>query len=248
MPRKQDDLVLCQICGKQKRASVSVLGELIRPAIVSTIQKTHPDWSPGGYICFTDLNRFRADYVREILEEEKGELSSMDREVIKSLREHELLSSDLAKEYEDQLTFGQRVADRVAEFGGRWSFIAIFVAIIVVWIVINATALLLREPYDEYPFILLNLVLSCIAALQAPIIIMSQNRQAERDRMRAQEDYKLNLKAELEIRHLSDKIDHILTKQWERMMDIQQIQMELMEEIAQKPPKETESKPKDGSP
>ncbi len=247
MARKQQELVLCQVCGKQKRASVSVLGELVRPPIVSVIQKSHPNWSPEGYICFTDLNRFRADYVKEILEEEKGELSAMDREVIESLKEHELLSSDLAKQYEEQLTFGERVADRVAEFGGSWTFIAIFIGLIVVWIAINATTLLLREPYDEYPFILLNLVLSCVAALQAPIIIMSQNRQAERDRMRAQEEYKLNLKAELEIRHLSDKIDHILTKQWERMMDIMQIQMEQMEEISRKAPKEQEQKPKNGT-
>jgi uncharacterized membrane protein len=241
----QDDTVLCQICGKQKRASVSILGELVRPSIVSIIMRSHPNWSPSGYICFTDLNRFKADYVREILEQEKGELSSMDREVIESLSEHDLLARDTTKEYEDQLTFGERLADKVAEFGGSWSFIALFIAIMIVWIVINTTTFLLRQPYDEYPFILLNLVLSCIAALQAPIIIMSQNRQAERDRMRAQEDYKVNLKAELEIRHLSDKIDHILTKQWERMIDIQQIQMELMEEITHRPRKgQVETKPK----
>ncbi len=248
MVRKQDEPVLCQICGEQKRASVCVLGDLVRPSLVNTIIKTHPKWSPSGYICFTDLNYFRGQYVKEILEEEKGELSSIDREVIRSLSEHELLAKDTTKEYEDQLTFGERLADKVAEFGGSWGFIALFIAIIIVWVTINATTFLLHQPYDEYPFILLNLVLSCIAALQAPIIIMSQNRQAERDRMRAKEDYKVNLKAELEIRQLNDKIDHILTKQWERMMDIQQIQMELMEEIAQKSQKEkSETKPKNGT-
>ena len=230
--KKQNGLVQCQICGKQKKASVSVLGELVRPSVVNIIVKSHPDWSPEKYICFTDLNRFRGQYVKDIMEEEKGELSSIDQEVIKSLSEHDLLAKNTAKEYEDQLTFGERTADKVAEFAGSWSFIAFATGIIIVWILLN-TFMVIFE-WDPYPFILLNLVLSCIAALQAPIIIMSQNRQTERDRMQAEEDYKVNLKAELEIRHLSDKIDHILTRQWERMMDIQQIQMELMEEIAQK--------------
>lgn len=246
MVKKQNGTVLCQICGKQKSASVSVRGELLRPSLVNTIVKSHPDWSPDGYICFTDLNRFRGLYVREILEEEKGELSSIDQEVIKSLSEHDLLSKNTAKEYEDQLTFGERLADNVAKFAGSWSFIVFATGIIFVWILLN-TLMIIYE-WDPYPFILLNLVLSCVAALQAPIIIMSQNRQAERDRMQAEEDYRVNLKAELEIRHLSDKIDHILTKQWERMMDIQQIQMELMEEIAQKTPKEKICvPPKDGN-
>jgi uncharacterized membrane protein len=184
--------------------------------------------------------------VEEMLEAEKGELSTIDQEVVRSLSEHDLLTSDIAKEYEDQLTFGERLADKVAEFAGSWSFIAFAIGIIIVWILLNLLIVALR--WDPYPFILLNLVLSCIAALQAPIIIMSQNRQAERDRMRSQEDYKVNLKAELEIRHISDKIDHILTKQWERMMDIMQIQMEQMEEIARKSQKEKpEDKPKNGN-
>jgi uncharacterized membrane protein len=246
MVKKQNGTVQCQICGKQKRASVSVLGELVRPSIVATIQRTHPEWSPHGYICFTDLNHFRGQYVEEMLEAEKGELSTIDQEVVRSLSEHDLLTSDIAKEYEDQLTFGERLADKVAEFAGSWSFIAFAIGIIIVWILLNLLIVALR--WDPYPFILLNLVLSCIAALQAPIIIMSQNRQAERDRMRSQEDYKVNLKAELEIRHISDKIDHILTKQWERMMDIMQIQMEQMEEIARKSQKEKpEDKPKNGN-
>jgi len=246
MPKIQDENVTCQICGKQKRASTCVLGELVRPSIVNTIIKSYPNWSPSGYICFSDLNYSRGQYVKGILEEEKGELSSIDQEVIRSLSEHELLAKDTTKEYEDQLTFGEKVADKVAQFAGSWGFIGFAIGVIIVWVFINFLVIVLR--WDPYPFILLNLVLSCVAALQAPIIIMSQNRQAERDRMRAKEDYKVNLKAELEIRQLNDKIDHILTKQWERMMDIQQIQMELMEEIAQKSQKEkSETKPKNGA-
>jgi uncharacterized membrane protein len=233
----KENTVVCQICKKQKRASVSIRGELVRPSIVSTIVKSHPEWSPYGYICYTDLNRFRAQYVQELLEEEKGELSSMDREVIRSLREHDLLSKDLNAEYEENISFGQRMADKVAEFGGSWTFIGFFLVLITAWMFVNVSAWLI-QPYDPYPFILLNLVLSCIAALQAPIILMSQNRQAQRDRLRAQEDYRVNLKAELEIRHLSEKIDHLLNKQWERQMDILQIQMEQMEELLRKAPQE----------
>ncbi len=240
MARNTDKTVLCQICKKQKLLSSSVIGEIVKPSVVSTIMKTYPDWSSEGYICFSDLNHFRAEYVREILEDERGEVSGIEQEVIKSLSEHDLLSIDTAKEYEDQLTFGERMADKVAAFAGSWGFIGFATSVIIVWILLNVLMVVLR--WDPYPFILLNLVLSCIAALQAPIIIMSQNRQAERDRMRAQEDYKVNLKAELEIRHLSDKIDHILTKQWERMINIMQIQMELMEDLSQKEKADTKQK------
>ncbi|HSA81745.1 MAG TPA: DUF1003 domain-containing protein, partial [Geminicoccaceae bacterium] len=121
--------------------------------------------------------------------------------------------------------------DAIAAFGGSWTFILLFGAVILVWVLINAVALLAR-PFDPYPFILLNLVLSCLAAVQAPIIMMSQNRQEARDRLRSENDYRVNLKAELEIRHLHEKLDHLLQHQWERLMEIQQIQIELMNEIA----------------
>jgi len=101
----------------------------------------------------------------------------------------------------------------------------------VIWIALNSV-LLLRRPFDPYPFILLNLVLSCLAAIQAPVIMMSQNRQESKDRLRSQHDYRVNLKAELEIRQLHDKIDHLLSHQWERLVEIQQIQIDLLSELA----------------
>ncbi len=101
----------------------------------------------------------------------------------------------------------------------------------------NSIVLFLR-PFDPYPFILLNLVLSCVAAFQAPIIMMSQNRQEAKDRLRSEHDYQINLKAELEIRHLNEKLDHLLAQQWQRLVEIQQIQMDLMEELARKTPRE----------
>ena len=122
------------------------------------------------------------------------------------------------------------MADRIADFGGSWTFILSFGGFILVWVVIN-TIVLIARPFDPYPFILLNLFLSCLAAIQAPIIMMSQNRQELRDRLRSENDYRVNLKAELEIRHLHEKLDHLLQHQWERLIEIQQIQIELMNEL-----------------
>jgi len=154
-----------------------------------------------------------------------------DKEVIESLQEHEILSSDISKQFETRLTFGERLSDRIASFGGSWRFISLFGAVLFGWIILNAIFLLNRA-FDPYPFILLNLILSCLAAIQAPIIMMSQNRSEARDRLRAENDYKVNLKAELEIRHLHEKIDHLLRRQYNRLFEIQQIQIELLEEIS----------------
>jgi uncharacterized membrane protein len=133
-------------------------------------------------------------------------------------------------QFQKKLSFGERLADHIADFGGSWTFISLFGAFILIWIVIN-TILLIVRPFDPYPFILLNLMLSCLAAVQAPIIMMSQNRQEARDRLRSESDYRVNLKAELEIRHLHEKLDHLLQHQWERLIEIQQIQIELMNEL-----------------
>ena len=207
-----------------------VQAALIRPSIVAEIQKVKADFSPDGVICADDLNHFRFLYVQDLLASEKGELSTLDHEVLESLQQHDLLTSDLNLEFDKAQTFGEKLADRIAEFGGSWKFIILFCTILVLWITINSIVLLWR-PFDPYPFILLNLVLSCLAAMQAPVIMMSQNRQEAKDRLRSEHDYRVNLKPELEIRHLHEKIDHLLSKQWERLVEIQQIQMELVTEL-----------------
>ena len=153
--------------------------------------------------------------------------------MVESLREQELLSSNLNAEFAERSTLGQRVADRVATFGGSWTFISLFALVIVVWMIVNTVALL-RRPFDPFPFILLNLVLSCLAAVQAPVIMMSQNRHDAKDRLRAENDYRINLKSELEIRHLGERLDLLLTQQWQRLLEIQRIQIELMEELTQR--------------
>jgi uncharacterized membrane protein len=236
MGRKREDTVLCQICKEQRKRSEAIPGELIREPIAETIRKTHPDWSPSGFICIADLNQYRAKYVKDVLETEKGELSTLEEQVMRSLKEHELLSRNINIEFDRQLTLGERLADKIAEFGGSWRFILSFSGVFLIWIAINSLALIWK-PFDPFPFILLNLVLSCLAAIQAPIIMMSQNRQEAKDRLQSEHDYSINLKAELEIRHLHEKIDHLLMNQWQRLLEIQEIQMELMEELAHKIPR-----------
>jgi uncharacterized membrane protein len=223
----------CQVCHKTFATSAGTLGDLIRPSLLDFIQKKVPAFDPHGFICLNDLGAFRRDYLKEVLQDEIGELTALDQEVIDSLQQHEILSENIGKEFDQDLTFGEHLSDRIASFGGSWTFIMIFGVILFVWIVIN-TIVLATRAFDPYPFILMNLILSCLAALQAPIIMMSQNRAEARDRARAENDYKVNLKAELEIRHLHEKIDHLLRKQYNRLFEIQQIQIELLEELGQK--------------
>ena len=149
------------------------------------------------------------------------------------MEDRSVLSEDTTEVFDRQLTIGERVADRIADFAGSWTFIILFFVVLLVWIAINSI-ILLSKPFDPYPFILLNLVLSCIAAIQAPVIIMSQNRQEARDRLQAQHDYQVNLKAELEIQNLHEKMDHLLINQGQRLLEIQNIQVELMEELARR--------------
>jgi uncharacterized membrane protein len=237
MIRKPNEMVVCQICKEKKKLNEVLSGELVRPSIVAMIQKKHPDWSAEGFICRSDLNHFRTEYIQSLVEKEMGELSTLELDVMKSMKDQGLLAKNVNVEFDQKLTLGERLADKVAEFGGSWRFIITFFIVMVIWIIMNSV-LLLRKPFDPYPFILLNLVLSCLAAIQAPVIMMSQNRQEAKDRLRSEQDYQINLKAELEIRYLHEKIDHLLAQQWQRLVEIQQIQMDLMEELARKTPRE----------
>ena len=223
--------LICQICKKPKPPNSGMIAELIRPSLLEFIKKKLPDLDTKGFICLDDLGEFRKDYIKEVLEDEIGELSALDQEVIESLEQHEILSADIEKQFERKLTFGERLSDHIAEFGGSWKFLISFGAVLVIWIAINGV-ILATHAFDPFPFILLNLILSCLAAVQAPVIMMSQNRAEARDRLRAENDYKINLKAELEIRHLHEKLDHLLRRQYNRLFEIQQIQIELLEEIS----------------
>jgi uncharacterized membrane protein len=196
--RERHSKLVCFVCKKPKSLHQGQFAELIRPGLFEFIKKQLPDCAAKDFIRCDDLGEFRKSYVKDVLQDEIGELSALDHEVIESLRQHEILSSDIGKEFQKKLTFGERLSDRSAEFGGSWRFIVSFCVVLVGWIILNAIFLTNRG-FDPCPVILLNLILSCLAAIQAPIIMMSQNRAEARDRLRAENDYKVNLKAELEI-------------------------------------------------
>ena len=225
--------VVCPLCQKTRPATEMVPGAVVRPAILEVIRKEHPEWTGDESLCLTDLHHYRLANLQALLEEQRGELSALDREVVESIHRNELIAENVAQSVVARMTLGARVADRVAAFGGSWPFIGIFGGIILVWIGLNALWLA-RPTFDPYPFILLNLLLSCLAALQAPVIMMSQNRQAARDRVHAEQDYRVNLKAELEIRLLHEKVDHLSLHQWQRLMEVQAIQADLLEELSER--------------
>jgi len=228
--KRETQLLECQLCHQRKPGTAMFPADMVRDSVVATIQAAHPDWNPDGYICSDDLNHFRTEHVEDLLEAEKGELDELEAGVIKALRKGDVVASNVAEEFEEQATFGQRVADKVAEFGGSWAFMGSFGAVLALWIALNSIHLL-HKPFDPFPYILLNLCLSCLASIQAPVIMMSQNRQEARDRLRSENDYQINLKAELEIRAIDAKMDQLLTHQWQHLLEIQQIQTEMVEEM-----------------
>jgi uncharacterized membrane protein len=231
MEKKNSSALICPVCQKNRRYNEFVSSQIVREPVAAEIRRKHPDWKTEDLICLSCLNRYRADHVCRLLEEEKGELTLLEQEVTRSVREQESISEDVNVRYEQQSTFGERLSDSLARWGGSWIFIVVFALTIVLWIGINAF-FLRGQSFDPYPFILLNLVLSCLAAIQAPIIMMSQNRQEAKDRLRSEHDYRVDLKAELEIRLLHTKLDQLLTHQWHRLLEIQQLQIDLIEDLS----------------
>lgn len=221
----------CAFSGKETDESKLTHIALLRPKLAEFIVRRHPGLDGQSQLSASVLNDFRAEYVRDLLESEVGELSALEEDVLRSLHDQELITERGDIESDSALTFGERISDRMAAFGGSWRFILGFIFLLVVWIIVNAVVLATRA-FDPYPFILLNLILSCIAALQAPIIMMSQNRQEARDRRRAENDYKVNLKAELEIQHINEKIDHLLKQNLQKLLDIEEVQVDLLREIS----------------
>jgi uncharacterized membrane protein len=214
----------------EEHNAMFVRGEDIREGVLRLIQSEKPDFNTQSRISVQELNQYRRIYLSKLVEQERGELARIDEDVMRAIRENSILSENIEPIMESALTRGQRVADRVAEFGGSWVFIVFFFSFLLVWMAFNAWVLA-KEAFDPYPFILLNLILSCLAAIQAPIIMMSQNRQEQKDRQRAEHDYKINLKAELEIKLLSEKIDHLLVHQNKKLLEIQEVQIDYLEDL-----------------
>lgn len=168
--------------------------------------------------------------IKNLLNAESSQIKKLQEIVRKSIEDENLIIQNLLNPPKETLTKGQSISDKVARFGGSWAFIISFFIILIIWIVFN-TITPIKDNFDPYPFILMNLILSCIAALQAPIIMMSQNRQEEKDRKRSENDYLINLKAELEIRSLNQKIDLLLEEQIKILFDSQAKQLEILTRI-----------------
>lgn len=213
-----------------------VSGKLIRNPIMELMKVDFPSFNSDQFLSIKELNLYREKYISSFLSNEIGELSKIESKVGGELDGYNSVVSKVEDEVEVR-TFGQIVADKVADFGGSWRFIILFGIFIVLWILANIY-ILLNKGFDPYPFILLNLILSCLAALQAPVIMMSQNRQEEKDRDRARKDYMINLKSELEIRMLHEKLDHLIRHQQEELIEIQKIQIEMMNDILSRISKE----------
>lgn len=171
--------------------------------------------------------------IHKILKNESELLEKLHNIVQNAIKEEQLIVQNLLNPPIEELTDGQKISDKVARFGGSWRFIISFMSVLVIWIIFNVIALGVYK-FDPYPFILLNLILSCIAALQAPIIMMSQNRVEEKDRQRSENDYLINLKAEIQIRSLHQKIDLLQEEQIKSLFDTQALQMKMLKEIEQK--------------
>jgi uncharacterized membrane protein len=170
--------------------------------------------------------------VAEILESTDINLTQFERHVLQSILKKNTITRDTQREFEDNRTFGERLADQVAQFGGSWTFIIIFVCVLIAWIFLNSVILAKRgEAFDPYPYILLNLFLSMTAAVQAPIIMMSQNRQSAQDRLQAANDYEINLKAELEIQRLHEKLDALHEGEWKDLKEVQERQLTLLDRL-----------------
>jgi uncharacterized membrane protein len=221
------------ITRKEIKPGEEIRSQDLREGIFNLIKNDHPDFNIDCSITLDELNHYRRIYMASLIAQEKGELDAIDRDVMDAVKNNSVLSENIEDEIEGKLTLGQKLADQIAMFGGSWTFIITFFSFILVWMCINIWVLA-TKPFDPFPFILLNLILSCLAAIQAPIIMMSQNRKEQKDRQRGEHDYKINLKAELEIKLLSEKIDHMIIHQNKKLLEIQEIQTDYLEDLMKK--------------
>ena len=223
----------CYVTGAEHDLDDLIPGYDVRASVIEEIRKDHPDFNEDSFISTRELFKYRQRQMENIVRKETGEYTELEKQVVDRLKSNKFISDNVEPEIESDTTFGERLSDHIASFGGSWKFITSFLTLMFIWMALNI--LLYHEKgFDPYPFILLNLVLSCLAALQAPIIMMSQNRQNDKDRIRSEHDYQVNLAAELQIRLLHDKIDHMMLNQHRQIVEIQQIQIELMQEMEEK--------------
>ena len=223
-------MILSHISKKMISKGEAIKGQEIREGVFKLIQTEFPDFLADSVISLQELNYYRRLYLTKLVEQEKGELALIDLDVMQAIRDNSILSENIQEGPDSQISRGEKLADKIAFFGGSWTFIILFFSFLLLWILVNVW-LLTTKAFDPYPFILLNLILSCLAAIQAPIIMMSQNRQEQKDRQRSEHDYKINLKAELEIKLLSEKVDHLLVHQSKKLLEIQEVQIDYLEDV-----------------
>ncbi len=202
----------------------------IRENVFNYIQSKYSSFNKDSVLSYEELNQLRRMYLSELIRIDIGEYEGLNKDVGKAIENNTFISENIEEDLEINLSTGQKLADKIADFGGSWFFISVFFVFIITWMALNVFVLG-SNSYDPYPFILLNLILSCIAAIQAPIIMMSQNRQEQKDRIRAEHDYKINLKAELEVKLLHEKIDHLIINQNKKLLEIQEVQVDYMEDL-----------------
>jgi uncharacterized membrane protein len=222
--------IACSLCKTVVDRRKLVSPQKMENQILEIIKGERPEWDGMHGICRDCVEQYRAKKFLGYLEAEYRKITDMEQALVSKIARGGRVSRLVNQEFEAQMTLGQRVADKVAQFGGSWLFIGIFAVILMGWMALNSWVLA-QHPFDPYPYIFLNLGLSALAALQAPVIMMSQNRQAEKDRLRSQQDYEINLMAEFEIRDLHDKLDALRYKQWHELWHMQQRQLELLEHL-----------------
>lgn len=215
------------MCGKKIRENQPIDLQSLSPEVLAELSQTSGQSADIEHVCISCVNEARLQLIRNSLLAESSELTQLQELVLKSMADNTVATNQPGEEVPE--SFGDRMADQVAAFGGSWKFILIFTAILFTWIVINSV--LAKSAFDPYPFILMNLILSTIAALQAPVIMMSQNRQEMKDRNRAECDYVVNLKSELELRLLHQKMDHLLYHHMQSLLELQDIQLDYLKRI-----------------
>jgi uncharacterized membrane protein len=218
------------LSGKSFPINEKVSGESIRKALMEMIQQDKPEFDASRSIALSELNIYREKYIADYLRREVGELSDLETKVLDSMKNHSSICCTREGRKEPKPPWGVRISDRVTRFGGSWAFVILFGSIIVLWMSLNIFWLA-HPVFDPYPFVLLNLLLSYLSTLQAPVIMMSQNRQSAKDRERSKEDYMVNLKSEIEVRTLHEKLDHLMMYQQQELIEIQKIQIDMLNEL-----------------
>jgi uncharacterized membrane protein len=218
------------ISNNEIKSGEEVKAHYVRESIFNLIKSEYSGFNEDCYISLDELNHYRRQYLSSLITQETGEIDALDKDVMEAIKNNSVLSENIEEAIEENFTLGQRLADKIATFGGSWTFIIIFFVFILAWMGINIW-ILVTKSFDPFPFILLNLILSCLAAIQAPIIMMSQNRKEQKDRLRGENDYKINLKAEIEIKLLGEKIDHMIVHQNKKLLEIQEIQTDYLEDL-----------------